>query len=474
MNQIPFIENIFTGESPIYLNQDFLDVLDNRRKMHIGDKRLLDSVQQINFEKFDGIEDGRFSTYVSKCRLEGFFHKGTRNKLYVILGGARTRNGGIKRDIPVFSRWSWYSFADYSWISLEDPMYYDYPDLLLGWFYGNQEVNYRECVSDFIRKVVDHLGIPSENVVFYGSSGGGTAAIHVGSIYGNCCVVSINGQINFEYNRKDIEEFKIYTGIDLHLPDKWKRNDIVSLLNTDSETKYLLIENCRSKWDLDDHLKFYVRKTGNVPQYGLSSFDNLAVWIYEAEGNYPHSSFENVNLFFAIDFLCELMKTGQSLRPYQQLFLLFNEFWYGLYDKKPTSALTLNKTYAIPVNNANIFNSSIFINLLTIDNLEIKCEDEKYHCYKFMELKNGGVYRFILSGISSDTNVQEYTVGLFDFGKKQFIDKKNVSIHSQSIFSYVIEENKNDLAFCVFCGIHGNTNHQHLFVNKLVVEFCGN
>lgn len=326
------IDNIYSIYEKITVQRGFLHILSARRKkLYSADKNLLlGDVTNIDINNIVSIPDGKIRIDINGARFEGFFHKANSKKLYIILDGARTGGGGV-RPIPIYSRWSWYSFVGVNWLCLEDPMYYKYDDLLLGWFWGDETHNYREYVAYIAKAFANYFGIEKDDVVFYGSSGGGTSAIHSAAIYGGGVAVSINGQINFEYDHRDIRGFIASTGIDIHLPDIEHRNDLCYLMQTYKKTKYIIIENCCSRWDYDDHLIYLCDKTGIHPTFGIEQHDNIITWLYEAPSKKPHVAFEDRNLFFAIKFLAELARNNEKIDVYKPLYQLFGEFWCEKY-----------------------------------------------------------------------------------------------------------------------------------------------
>ncbi len=334
------IKNIFIDRPPIYLSDNITVELDEHHKRLEADKALVsgDSVL-IDIDNITELPDGRIRFEIGTARFECFFHRGTQKRLYILLGGARTLNGGKMRSIPQFSRWSWYTYTDCSWLCIEDPMYFENENLNLGWFYGNKTINYRSYVAFIAGKIVEHLKIKKRDVVFYGSSGGGTAAIHAAALFGSGVAVSINGQINFEYEHYNskIKQFIDETKIDIRKEDRHKRNKLCDIVQKAKDVRFILIENCRSPWDLNDHLKYLAGKMNIQPTYGISQFSNMIIWIYDAKSgrtNSPHSAFENKNLFYAIDFLAKLVSEHKDIERYKPLFLLFNEIWYDFYDEK--------------------------------------------------------------------------------------------------------------------------------------------
>ena len=128
----------------------------------------------------NSLPPSRFYSVLGSARIECFFSKGSANRLVVFFSGARTRNGG--RDLapfPTFSSWSWGNETNASVLCIDDPMFYNYPALPLGWFYGTEKEDYREYVASLVCEISRLLGVENKNITLYGRSGGGTAAIAV-------------------------------------------------------------------------------------------------------------------------------------------------------------------------------------------------------------------------------------------------------------------------------------------------------
>lgn len=105
---------------------------------------------------------------------------------------------------------------------------------------------------------------------------------------------------------------------------------IGSLINV----KFILIENVRSRWDINDHLLYLCNYFDISASYGISQYKNITTWVYDAPAIFQknsHICFENKNIFYAIDFLSFLVRNGNDIDEYKPLYLLFNEFWYDIY-----------------------------------------------------------------------------------------------------------------------------------------------
>lgn len=464
------IEDIYPEEKRIYVNDSMLENLDERRRLKYTAEKSLINTQTtiIDINKMDTVPDGRLRINIDSARFECFFHRGNEKKLYLILDGARTHSGGKKREIPIFLRWSWYPFADYSWLSIEDPMYYKYEDLLLGWFFGDETHNYREYVAKIAEKFSEYLDIASKDIVFMGPSGGGTAAIHSAAIFGKgSTAISINGQINFEKQHKNIDDFKKHVGIDLYsYNDVYKRNDLCSVMKDAKNTNFVLVENCRSNWDFNDHVKYFCEKLNINPSYGISKFDNIYVYLYDAKGKIPHSSFEDKNTFFALDFLSKLASNQENIERYRSLYLLFNEFWYDAYDKPSLYQRDLN---FLDTNFISVKTEKKYL-IMKKENISIPSLDYRYNNWKYNNFSSNMVYHIEVSDISSTCNIKEFTCGVYDYHEKKFLKKDIHTINESPVcYDFVVGNNVGRIGFCIFSGKHGETQNIDLTIGNFEI-----
>ena len=339
-------------------------ILDEERKSKQADVSIL-SAEPKEFSTGEGdkhLPETRFYTQMGSARIEGFFHKGNTPKLYVMFDGSRSRSGGrAVAPLPSFSRWSWYKETDASLISLEDPMYYTFPDCTLGWYYGTKDEDYRRYCAQCIRKIAELLHIENEDIILYGSSGGGTAAIGVSRYISGCSIVAINPQIfldKYPYS----EELEKITGMKLRTePDQFIRNDNCRIIRNNPESVYFLIENVRSDGDYLTQLRAFCRQADIDPGFGIEKNGNVVTWLYDAQGApSTHSSVENTAIFKMIGLLIRHVRAGRDINEIKNLYDVVNEFWYERYSLMRTKYYQNKK-----------------IDELTIENDQIRAEVER-------------------------------------------------------------------------------------------------
>lgn len=284
------------------------------------DTKIMDLEELTKESCLNGRIDIKYNNSVFKSF---FFGKGCRT-LYVLLNGARPIGSS-----PAFKRWSWYPLFDGDVINIDDPMYDDYKKITLGWYWGNREKSYRHDVVKIVEKLV--LEFQYEDVVFYSSSGGGTAAVHCAKMFPNSTAIVLNPQIfvsEYEYASK----FQEITGVSFSEEDKlFRRIDLLEGISNCNST-FIFIENRLSKTDAKQSqllLEYF-----NQTEYtiGLNRVaDNVLLWMYEAPGIHPHDSQEWGAMLGPILYLKKLFKNNCDISQYKEYYSFFSRLWYERY-----------------------------------------------------------------------------------------------------------------------------------------------
>lgn len=210
----------------LYLNSvdTFCETIDTSRKqMLYTDYDLLNKTsRKIRLEE-DELDNGRFEIEFKGINFKCVFVHKENAPLYVLFNGAKV--GGN----TFLSRWSYYSFSNGSMLNIEDPMFDLYSDLNLGWYYGNSEKSYREIIAELVKEIAKKINVANSEIIFAGSSGGGTVTIECASYIEGATAVAINPQVvlsEYGYSSK----FTKITGINLNEDDKWHRNNFIYYL----------------------------------------------------------------------------------------------------------------------------------------------------------------------------------------------------------------------------------------------------
>lgn len=123
----------------------------------------------------------------------------SNNKNLICCGpGAFARNSrtsqGVLIEPPFFNRWSWFKYFDESFITYADPVFFYDDEITIGWFVGDKNQWYLNTVAEIIEKLASNQKIFNENILFYGSSGGGFVSIGLGTLIKDSKVLVNNSQ----------------------------------------------------------------------------------------------------------------------------------------------------------------------------------------------------------------------------------------------------------------------------------------
>lgn len=258
---------------------------------------------------------------ISKFKFDMLFNYINKTKLYIILSGAKNSNDKL----PIFRRWSWNSAFDGSVLYIADPMLTYYKDLLLGWYYGNEEENIYTYIYNIVKAFRDKFKF--KNIIFYGSSGGGFAALQACCYFKDAFSIAINPQTNI-LNYTYAQKFVNITGINLY-NDKFNRNDIANIIKT-STSNFLIIQNDTDIHHFTHHLLPLLKKYNMNPQYGIQKKENLFVWIYHALGG--HLAQEDMDMLQIILYLVDKILHNKELSTEEKnIAIAISEIWAKIF-----------------------------------------------------------------------------------------------------------------------------------------------
>lgn len=149
--------------------------------------------------------DGPNLIKVDNVCIPVLFRRQPGDRLFVLLSGAINRH---KTAPPVFNRWSWAKKFPGSVICIADPTLELDGELELGWYVGLHNQDFTKSCTELIGRVAETLSINKNNIITYGSSGGGFAALMMTAKLGAGTAVAINCQSEIlNYNKVAVERF---------------------------------------------------------------------------------------------------------------------------------------------------------------------------------------------------------------------------------------------------------------------------
>lgn len=442
------------------------DISRKRKELYNRNYELLNNVnQEINIDSIGKIDDGRFNTMVGGIEFECLFVKKNTDRLYVQFSGSRE----LSDKLPIFKRWTYSSFMDGSVLSIADPMYRKFSDLKLGWYYGVQDESYCDYILKIIRSVANYLGIKNENIIFYASSGGGYAALYCAGKIKGSTVIAINPQIDLSlyfYSK----EFQQITGNDLKCEDSFGRNSIVSTMLQSTNTKYVLVENCRAIEDMTQ-VEALCKHAKHTMKYGIQMVtDNIVLWIYDAECQPYHGAQEYAALFWAIDDLRNIF--DKRIEEYSATYAYINELWHERYlvmDMLNTEKeKTRNAIIELMTTSKPLIEGKYRIALSWTEMVTISGEGKQYTVYD--KLEDNTVYAFgIGTGYFQSGMSEKYIVRIRN--KKTNIVLFEKIVTSSTAFSTLFKTSKNakDLVLEI-CLLLKNCGEEKLIVKNLEVQ----
>lgn len=317
------------------------------------------------------------------------FIKGNGPYLYCIYNGAREYPYNYFKS-PQIPRWSYFNFISGSVLGIDDPMYVDYSDLKLGWYYGTEERFYAQDSLSIVNDICQKENINPSNIIFFSSSGGGYAALMAASMLKGTLSLAINPQLYLR-NWWYAKHFCQITGIDLCTVDRFSRNDPASVLAA-SPSKHIIIVNIASFDDYEMQLIPLVQALGiSNLRLGLNICNNILIWLYYAPSmESPHTSFETKGMFAYINAIALDFKENNSFNVdnYQDSALALNLIWYDIYEIKNKNYLNLTKNVdilpVIPMNNLYL--------LKTYHDVKLSPKDNCYNYYAIQEFQSEKSY----------------------------------------------------------------------------------
>lgn len=208
-------------------------------------------------------------------------------RLYVLLRGAEPDRHTVQ--LPRFSRFSWRERFPGTVLCIADPTLYLDDELKLGWYFGAPDHDVVEHLARILEVVCARLGLPVSDVVLYGSSGGGFAALQIAARLGRgATAVGINPQTDvLKYTvPRSVEAFlRVCTG-GLTKERAWRRfGPRISALQAwqvdpAGEARCLIVQNIVDREHYNGHFRPFADLFA-LPDNGRSPDGRMASIVYD-------------------------------------------------------------------------------------------------------------------------------------------------------------------------------------------------
>lgn len=208
-------------------------------------------------------------------------------RLFVMLGGATGDRSEVT--LPKFNRFSWAPDFPGSVLCIADPTLMLNARMRLGWYFGDKAYDATAGLVEVVGRFAELLGFSPKEVVTYGSSGGGFAAMQVAARMGDgATAIAINPQTEvLDYAQKDIvNEFLSVcvggAGREAALDEFGSRLSLSLAWRTAQSRKArcLVVQNLKDFHHLKRHLRPFAEKMG-IPESGLSADGRMRVIYYD-------------------------------------------------------------------------------------------------------------------------------------------------------------------------------------------------
>lgn len=227
-----------------------------------------------------------------------FVKKPKAKRLFVLFCGAADRK---KIDPPVFQRWKWADRFPGHVLYVSDPALKLSKGLGLAWYIGTKETDYMPFIKETILELAEYLKLSERQVVSYGSSGGGFAALRLLDFMPQMTAVAINPQIKIaKYNRhlvnlylKTCQESQVD---DFDFEKNARRFDLAAIPRSDN-SRMIICQNVRDEFHYHNHFKDYCATLGISSEHSVST-TNVHTILFEDDGG--HVRAETSELFTRI------------------------------------------------------------------------------------------------------------------------------------------------------------------------------
>lgn len=428
--------------------KEFRDKWYSHDKEILARKRQYGSLEELEVE----LESSQFAIDLEGYHYECLFKEQAGEYLYVIYNGARYT------DLPEFPRWGYHNLFDGSMLCLEDPMYYKYPDMICGSFYGDRGKSGIVISLVIIKAVCRKLGISEDKVIFFSSSQGGYSGTYASTLMPNTLSIALNPRL-FIQDTPHTKNFTDVCGIDLNAPDQFHRNDIIHCIKNSSSVHVMLF-NIQCEHDWTHHGQRFCHEFGIEPCYGFVAKDNCLFWVYDCAGApNPHTSFETKGIFMFIDRVAKAFYAGLVTEEMQKTALTVNECWHDIFGLK--SNLYLKNKQKRPdfmyTQGGQVYSGE---KISELANITISKRNHRYNHFRYNVHEKNMKITIRISGIEG--SVDRLSAGIYDFKNEDILHYEEYSTLEDIIFSFITGDDIEGLGFCVYAGIAGSTQGQQI------------
>ena len=214
-----------------------------------------------------------YSTVRSNVDINFYAHKKalTKRKLIIMLSGSSKRN---KSHLD-FQRYTWSNYIhDYDVISFPDPTLKPTNDIKLAWYQYNKDNYGLKVVCEAIKEIAKTNDYCEEDIILFGSSGGGFAALQLANLLTKSQIIAINPQIYlYNYQKKYYQAMIVecFQGMDHQSVFKYFKERIALQIDfVKRNSGVYIFQNTTDTAHMVRHLKPFLK---SVKQSFINEFD---------------------------------------------------------------------------------------------------------------------------------------------------------------------------------------------------------
>lgn len=254
-------------------------------------KKFILKIQELEQFKFPLDELFSLQVNYNNVKYEFIIRFSSSNKNLICFGsGAYDRK---KLSPPIYNRHYWQSEFEESVLYYNDPTLYIVPEsplkwnnsyLPLGWGVGKGNEWYLLVIADIIHILAKRNDITPENMLFFGSSGGGFTSIVLSTLIKNSAALVNNPQIFCRNLEDHFENIRItcFDNLDSEtmLSRYGHRIDVIETFKYENYVPYITyIVNLNSEVDILDQFIPFINKLASLDEFN----DQLKVLFYRNE-----------------------------------------------------------------------------------------------------------------------------------------------------------------------------------------------
>lgn len=215
-----------------------------------------------------------------------FYPKVRSDVLYVFFSGFVNRK---LLTLPVFRRWAWHTMVPGHALYISDPTLEACEDLGLGWYIGGKSSDCMEDIAKLISSVALNFGISERNLVFYGSSGGGFAALRALRWFPDAAAIAINPQTELTSFRRNALKDYLPRFFDAISKDEFartypERNSLVDALAECRDSSVVYVQNTLDEHHMSCHIGAFYENHEGV--WASTFFANQELVLFEDPGGH--------------------------------------------------------------------------------------------------------------------------------------------------------------------------------------------